>query len=161
MHRERKNAPRLFGCHYKFTQPFFVTMKIKHSLPILGKIREGVWHPDPAGEMVEMWFYRIEDHFSEVRCGVFQGMPDHVHFILTGREPAKYSTQLKETLPEVIAWYKARTTNAYIQGVREFGWPPYPGRLWQRSFHDSRILTEAGVSRVRRYIQNNPRNWRG
>jgi hypothetical protein len=32
----------------------------------------------------------------------------------------------------MIDWFKTMTTNAYIRGVKQSAWPPFPGRLWLR-----------------------------
>ena len=157
---ERKNIPRFPTYHYKFTKPIFITMNAKRSLPLFGSVKDGVWHPDPAGKMVEQWFYRIEDHFSEVRCDVFQCMPTHVHFILAPRYFDTQPRYLNETLMEVMQWYKSRTTNAYIDGVRRLGWPRFPNQLWHRSYYESLITSTDSWLAVRHYIRNNPKAWR-
>jgi REP element-mobilizing transposase RayT len=51
------------------------------------------------------------------------------------------------------------TTNAYIRGVKQFGWPPFPGQLWQRNYYDHIIRNESELDHVREYIRNNPLSW--
>jgi REP element-mobilizing transposase RayT len=58
-----------------------------------------------------------------------------------------------------MQWYKTMTTNAYIRGVKNDGWPPFPGKLWQRSFYDRIIRDRQELDRIRLYIANNPANW--
>ncbi len=51
------------------------------------------------------------------------------------------------------------TTNEYIHGVKEHGWPQFKGSLWQRSFYDHVIRDEASLNRIREYISTNPLRW--
>lgn len=39
------------------------------------------------------------------------------------------------------------------------GWKPFAGRLWQRNYYERIIRTEAELSRVREYMENNPKQW--
>lgn len=51
------------------------------------------------------------------------------------------------------------TTNAYIRGVKDLGWRPFPGKLWQRTYYDHIIRNTADADRIRMYIENNPASW--
>jgi REP element-mobilizing transposase RayT len=51
------------------------------------------------------------------------------------------------------------TTNQYIRGVKENGWPPFPNRLWQRNYYEHIIRNEDELNRFRHYIADNPANW--
>jgi REP element-mobilizing transposase RayT len=56
-------------------------------------------------------------------------------------------------------WFKTMTTNAYIRGVRQSNWPPYPGRLWQRIYYERIIRNEDELTAIREYIRQNPMKW--
>ena len=60
---------------------------------------------------------------------------------------------------EVIGAFKSLTTNAYIRGVREQGWPRFDGRLWQRNFYERVVRNERQLNALRQYIMDNPMNW--
>ena len=51
------------------------------------------------------------------------------------------------------------TTNEYIRGVKELGWKPFPGKLWQRNYYEHIIRSEIELNAIRQYIINNPLNW--
>jgi REP element-mobilizing transposase RayT len=51
------------------------------------------------------------------------------------------------------------TTNEYIRGVKTLGWPPFPGRLWQRNYYEHVIRNENALNRIRQYIADNPAQW--
>ncbi len=59
----------------------------------------------------------------------------------------------------VMDWFKTMTTNEYIRGVRTQGWPPFPGRLWQRGYYERIIRDDSELARVREYIATNPTRW--
>ncbi len=58
----------------------------------------------------------------------------------------------KLSLADVVARFKTMTTRRSAQGVRHAGWPPFPGRLWQRNYFEHVIRDEPDLDRIRRYI---------
>ncbi|MEO0109009.1 MAG: transposase [candidate division WOR-3 bacterium] len=63
------------------------------------------------------------------------------------------------SLPRIIQWFKTMTTNEYIRGVRQYAWPDFPGHFWQRSYYERIIRNASELTRIRRYILDNPTNW--
>ena len=59
----------------------------------------------------------------------------------------------------MVQWFKTTTTNAYIRGVRQDGWQPFPGRLWQRDYYERVIRNERELNAIREYIVRNPAHW--
>lgn len=51
------------------------------------------------------------------------------------------------------------TTNDYIRGVKSWGWPAFPGKLWQRNYYEHIVRDEESLSRIRQYIIDNPARW--
>ena len=62
-------------------------------------------------------------------------------------------------LHRVIQWFKTMTTNEYICGVKQHGWTPFPGKLWQRNYYEHIVRNENEMARIREYIMNNPAQW--
>ncbi len=60
---------------------------------------------------------------------------------------------------DIMDWFKTMTTNAYIRGVKELNWPPFPGRLWHRNYFERIIRDERELNNIREYIINNPARW--
>lgn len=58
-----------------------------------------------------------------------------------------------------MQWFKTVTTNAYIQGIKQQGWPPFRGRLWQRNDYGRIIRNDRELERTRAYIAANPARW--
>lgn len=58
-----------------------------------------------------------------------------------------------------MQWFKTMATNEYIRGVRNFGWEPFPGKLWQRNYFEHIVRREESLNRIRDYIRDNPLRW--
>ncbi len=63
------------------------------------------------------------------------------------------------SLSQIMDWYKTMTTNVYIRGVKEHGWPRFKDKLWQRSFNDHIIRSEKTHDNIREYISRNSYMW--
>ncbi len=98
--------------------------------------------------------------------------PDHIDNDLVGADlrvrpvikraspDSKHVSPMYPDLIRIMQWYKTMTTNAYMRGVKNDDWPPFPGKLWQRSFYDRIIRDRQELDRIRRYITANPAKWK-
>jgi putative transposase len=80
-------------------------------------------------------------------------MPNHLHFIVGIPVGEKYS------VPDIVQWFKTMTTNEYIQGVKQDGWPPFDKRFWQRNYYERIIRNDEELHALSKYIEINPENW--
>jgi REP element-mobilizing transposase RayT len=62
-------------------------------------------------------------------------------------------------LHRVVQWFKTMTTNEYIRGVKNLGWQPFNGKLWQRNYWEHIIRNEQSYKTISEYIINNPEKW--
>lgn len=62
-------------------------------------------------------------------------------------------------IPLIIQWFKTMTTNEYIRGVKNLGWKPFNGKLWQRNYYEHIIRDERANENISNYIINNPAKW--
>ena len=92
--------------------------------------------------------------FSGLHLDCYAVMPNHVHLLLV------LSHQASSPLEEALQWLKGITTRDYMQGVRAGNYPPFPGRLWQRSYYDHVIRNQQDLDEARAYIRDNPVKWR-
>jgi REP element-mobilizing transposase RayT len=51
------------------------------------------------------------------------------------------------------------TTNEYLRNVKNKGWKPLNGKLWQRNYYEHIIRNEDELNLIREYIQHNPLKW--
>jgi putative transposase len=63
------------------------------------------------------------------------------------------------TLGQIVGWFKTMATNEYIRGVKQLGWPPFRGKVWQRNYYEHIIRNREALERIRGYIQTNPERW--
>jgi REP element-mobilizing transposase RayT len=63
------------------------------------------------------------------------------------------------SLPDVVHRFKTLTTKRYADGVKQCGWTPFAGRLWQRNYYEHIIRDEESLDRIRQYIADNPARW--
>jgi putative transposase len=62
-------------------------------------------------------------------------------------------------LLEIMRWFKTMTTNEYIRHVKNDGWNPFAGKLWQRNYYEHIIRDDDSLNEIREYIRNNPIRW--
>ena len=62
-------------------------------------------------------------------------------------------------LSQMIQWFKTMTTNEYIRGVKNLGWKPFNGKVWQRDYYEHIIRNSSAADRIARYIEFNPARW--
>lgn len=141
---------------FDYTLPgfYFLTFTTHRFQRLFGEIVDGNMHPTPAGQMLNKLLPEIEQQFSAVSPETFVVMPNHVHLLL-------YQSLVNDnfTPSDVVRWIKGKSLAAYREGVEELGWEPFEGRLWNASFHDEILRSEAHLENVRRYIIENPQRW--
>jgi len=132
-----------------------------------------------AGFVLKTWWQKLTHKFPLVKIDEYVVMPNHFHGIinivgatLCGRPDVcgphivgKTSNKLGQshgiapTVGDIVNWFKTMTTNQYIHGVKQNGWPAFPGKLWQRNYYEHIIRDEDELNHFRRYIADNPANW--
>jgi putative transposase len=73
--------------------------------------------------------------------------------------PNRSNGTLSGAIGRVIQAYKSITTLHYITGVKNQGWPPFFGKLWQRNYYEHIIRNDIALDAIRQYIQTNPVQW--
>jgi putative transposase len=179
----RRRSIRLQGYDYAQAGAYFITVCTQDRVCIFGEVVDGEMRLNDAGRMVEQWWLELEKKFLGAKEDVSVVMPNHFHgiVILAGdnrstdvgadlrvcpgpSEPqgAHMETQSAHTgapLSRIVQWFKTMTTNEYIKGVKELGWTPFRGRLWQRNYYEHIIRDDRELDAVRQYIVDNPAKW--
>lgn len=132
---------------------YFITIILKDRLELLGEIKDSKMVLNEAGEMIRDELKIINENFPYFSLKEFIVMPNHIHFILSISNK-KNIVQLGT----VIRWFKTRTTNKYIKGVKSKKWAEFNLKLWQRNYYDHIIKDAVEYKSVVYYILNNPKN---
>ncbi|GAB4212958.1 MAG: transposase [Roseiflexaceae bacterium] len=151
--RPNRRSLRLAGHDYTEQGAYFVTICAWSRGEHFGTVDAAGLHPNAAGRMVAYWWGEIGSRFPASTLDAAIVMPDHLHGIIL------LSGQAGASLGQIVAWFKTMTTNVYIWGVREQGWPPFVGRLWQRNYYEHIIRHDDDLARVQTYIEGNPARW--
>ncbi|MGI6638719.1 MAG: transposase [Desulfobulbus sp.] len=171
-----RRSIRLRGYDYSQAGAYFVTVCTRNRECLFGEIINGEMQLNDAGRMVRHWYRGLERKFSDIECDTFVCMPNHVHFIVVnvgadlrvrpdidaGNQQVEHIEQgehIGSPLQRVVQWFKTMSTNEYIRCVKQCGWPPFPGKLWQRNYYEHIIRNDENLNHIRQYIIDNPVKW--
>jgi putative transposase len=170
-----RRSIRLQEYDYSCNGAYFVTVCAQRRECLFGQIDNSEMLLNEAGQMVNGWWVKLPDKFHGVTLDEYVVMPNHFHGIIHIVGAAPYGRPdvgqphgivkpgqphgVAPTLGDVIGWFKTMSTNAYICGVKQSGWPPFPGRLWQRNYYERVIRDEKELTGIREYILHNPIKW--
>ena len=165
----RSNLPqrkvvRLRGYDYSQAGAYFCTICVHRShrhKELLGRIRDHTLHKNRFGELVEECWQEMSEHRAQVELDAFTVMPNHVHLLLwiVGETQSEifeghFGPQAPNSLPTILGGFKSAVTRAV--GIER----DEKTEVWQFRYHDRIVRTEDELTNVRRYIENNPANWR-
>jgi REP-associated tyrosine transposase len=77
----RKNM-RLPAYDYSCAGLFFITIAVQNRLHLFGNVQNGKMDLNHAGQMIEKWYYEIENKFPDKHCHHMVVMPNHFHCII-------------------------------------------------------------------------------
>jgi REP element-mobilizing transposase RayT len=165
-----RRSIRLQEYDYSSDGLYFVTICTHGHHSLFGSILDDTMHLNDAGLMIQEWFYRCEEHFPDIKCLEKVIMPNHFHCIwqIVGADRHVCPTNTNTTkgehigspLHRIVQWFKTMTTNAYINGVKQYGWQPFNTRLWQRNYYEHIIRDQHSYENIIAYIIENPAHWR-
>ncbi len=150
--KRRRKTIRLQGFDYSQPGAYFVTIVTQRRLCMFGEVIDGEMCLSRIGEIVAGVWTGLADHYPHVHLDAWVIMPNHLHGILVLDDVDRGS--VRHGLSEVVRGFKsfsAKEVNR-VRGV-------VGQALWQRSFFEHVIRDEAGLERIRRYIEENPVRW--
>jgi putative transposase len=150
----RRRAMRLAGFDYSQAGAYFITIVCQDRESRFGQVDQAEMRLNEAGRMVEEWWLNVAEKFLTSEIDEFVVMPNHFHGIVWLTDYAE-----GPTLATVVQWFKTMSTNAYIRGVKQDGWPTFRGKLWQRGYYDHILRNDQDLDNARRYIMGNPALW--
>ena len=178
----QRKQTRLTGYDYSLPGSDYVNVCTQERKNILGKIVNEEMKLNKIGRIINQWWQKLPEKFTNVSLGEYIIMPNHLHGIVVinkngrthGSAPTKKenvnfivgvdpcvdpSPGRPPSLGEIIQWFKAMTTNRYIRGVKNNHWPSFNKRLWQRGFYEHIIRNEEELAKIQEYINLNLLMW--
>ncbi len=175
--RRQHNSLRYPGRDYSRPGKYFVTICTTNKTEWFGTVINNKIQLSDIGCIAFKIWSEIPQHFPYITLDDFVVMPNHIHGILIINKSAKnpmvgalHATPLPTpdntpdknvtmssispksgTLSVVIRSYKSAVT----KHAHMF----YSGFSWQSGFYDNIICTTGQLSRIRKYILNNPHDW--
>jgi len=173
--KHHRRSIRLKDYDYSQSGAYFITICTQKRECLFGEIVDGEMRLNDAGQMVQTKWDELPKYYTGIDIDEFVIMPNHFHGIILIHDvgagpracPDKGQTGLGQprgvaptmSLPDVVHRFKSLTTTRYRQGVTQNGWPPFPGKLWQRNYYEHVIRDEDELLEIREYIANNPKKW--
>jgi putative transposase len=171
----KRKSIRLKGYDYSQAGLYFITICVQNRDDLFGMIENGEMKLNDAGQMIVKWYYELINKFPDIKCDEMIVMPNHFHCIVenVGADLRVCTNNIEQTyrdatilgehkgspLSTVVQWFKTMTTNEYIRGVKNLGWQPFNGKLWQRNYYEHIIRNEKSYQTISKYIINNPAQW--
>jgi REP element-mobilizing transposase RayT len=180
--KHHRRSTRLKEYNYAQAGAYFVTICTQNRECLFGEIVNDKMMLNDAGRMVQTEWEQLRERFPSIELDAYIVMPNHFHAIVIITDPNDVNvgaglvpapngattngatttgatTRVAPTLGDIVGAFKSLTTNAYIRGVRELGWPPFDKRVWQRNYYERIIRNERELNAIRQYIHDNPGNW--
>ena len=143
----RRKPTRLPGYDYATPGAYFITTCTDGFRCLFGRVEDGIWRPSRLGGIVEECWLQLRTHYPAIGLDEFAVMPNHFHGLVHLRDGAP-------SLIELVRGFKtfsARKINTVRHSPR--------AKVWQRSFYDRIVRSDADLQRIRAYIFDNPGNW--
>jgi len=158
----RRRSIRLKEFDYTSCGIYFFTICTTNREPILATIESGEISLNEWGRIAERTWIDLPRHISNILLDQFTVMPNHVHGIVrifsprAGLEPAPTEDAGKPRgLPEIIRQFKTFSARRINRSRKTQGTP-----VWQRNYFERVIRDDTELTRIRKYIEDNPANWR-
>ncbi len=170
--KHHRKSIRLPGYDYTAPGSYFVTVVARGRLSIFGEIIGGEMRLNSFGEIANAEWLRTASIRREIELDEFIIMPNHFHAIVnivdcgndlvgaqrrcapTDRTDPSKPHVTPNSIGAIIRAYKSAVTYQ-INQLR--GTPGAP--IWQRNYHEHIIRDMDELSRIRKYIRNNPMKW--
>ncbi len=154
--RERgRKLNRLSQYDYSRNGWYFITVCTWQKKNYFGEIQNGKMKLSQMGKIVDNIWYTLPKHYPCL-LDYYITMPNHIHGIIiinnTIGNACMRSLRIKMPLSKMIHGFKSATTREIHK--KNLGY-----FRWQKSFYDHIIRDDFDLTRIREYIQNNPKNW--
>ena len=169
----RRKPLRLPGYDYCRPGYYFVTVCTQDRHSLFGTVAHETMNLNQYGRIARDCWIQLPEHFSTVQLDAYVIMPDHMHGIVVitdigsnvgpqhaaalHSKPSRHYPMVRPgSLGAIIRSFKSAVTRNINRASLQ---DPFP--IWQYRYNERIIRDEPELNRIRRYILNNPKKWRG
>ena len=171
----RSETARLQGHNYGDEGAYFITINIYKRKALLGKIIDGRMMLSEFGRLVSEEWTRSFQIRKELFCEEWAIMPEHLHAIVTiDKSKVKARVESSVPVPEIgpdnkygVAYRAPNSISSFVAGFKSAVTKKVneirntPGQpFWQPRYHDHIIRNSGEMERIKRYIKDNPKNYK-
>ncbi len=162
MYLPKRKPTRLQGYDYSQNGAYFITICTHDRKCVFWENHAGAINESTEikineyGKIAEQIIERLPDRYY-ITIPKYVIMPNHIHMIIEITENEKHQEN-KE-----IRHYRSVTDKAvgYLKmNVSKKMHNTYPGKIWQRSYHDHIIRGDSDYKKIWEYIDTNPIKWK-
>jgi putative transposase len=148
-----KRLPTRNASHdYATPGAYFVTVCVVDRSSLFGHIHQDEMILNDTGRAVEANWNDLPVRFPGINLDAFVVMPNHIHRVIMLHDDSSADSS-PMNLARILRAFKSLSARA-VNGVLG-----RRGPLWQRSYFDRVIRSDAEWERVRAYIEQNPARW--
>jgi len=159
-----RRSVRLVGYDYSSPGAYFVTVVTYHRACMFGRVISEKMEINALGKIIQEYWVKLPDHFSDIETEPFVVMPNHIHGIITLHENdrrgtiyraptlEKFAQPIVGSIPTIIRTYKAAVSR---NAKRELGLI----HIWQRNYYEHIIRNQSELASIAGYILTNPDHW--
>ncbi|MBR7114036.1 MAG: transposase, partial [Firmicutes bacterium] len=149
----QRKRNRLKSYDYSTPGAYFITVCTKERQNLLWE-NVGASNARPPqivlseyGQTVEAVIQRINRYYPSVSVENYTIMPNHIHLLLQVHETNGGRPLVAPTISQIVQQLKGQIS-------KQLG-----SSIWQRSFHDHIIRSDADYRMIWEYIDTNPQKW--
>ncbi len=171
--KHHRRSIRLKGFDYTQEGAYFVTICTQNQACLFGEIVNEQMRLNDVGEVADICWRAIPEHFPRVVLDAFVIMPNHVHGIiwigpenranvgaknfspLPPRPSQRGASEFRspsKTVGSIVRGFKIGVTK-WVRSNKNFY------TVWQRNYYEHIIRNETALNRLRQYIADNPASW--
>ena len=149
-----RKSPRLKGYDYSTTNAYLITICSHHHRMVFGSVIHGdeltpsICKLSNYGEIAEQELLDLPRRYPFVSLDNYVIMPNHIHILFSLHE----TDGPRPNISDIVCTFKSLTTRK----CRQAG---FQTTLFQDSFHDEIIRSEAHYLNTWHYIDINPIKW--
>jgi REP element-mobilizing transposase RayT len=162
-----RHSIRLKGYDYSQPGAYFVTIVTHLRQCLFGEIANNEMILNDYGKISEQCWNDIPKHYPNAITDEFVIMPNHIHGIIILNDNGSivgaknFSPLLQnerprgttQTIGSIVRGFKIGVTKWFRQNSNIYS-------VWQRNYYEHIIRNEIELNNIRKYILNNPLNWK-